>query len=88
MLQVMTALIEYGSPGPLTEFKGINVEILANLGTEPVDLCMPTIRLSFSRVMQSRWPCLQNVSLRIKSAPLLRLSMRCCGSTRAGGRAT
>jgi len=42
MLQVMTALIEYGSPGPLTEFKGINVEILANLGTEPVDLCMPT----------------------------------------------
>lgn len=42
MLQVMTALIEYGSPGPLTEFEGINVEILANLGTEPIDLCMPT----------------------------------------------
>jgi len=33
---------------PLTEFKGINVEILANLGTEPVDLCMLPIRLSFS----------------------------------------
>jgi len=50
---------------PTHEFKGINVEILATSAPNLlISACLP-IRLSFSRVMQSRWPCLQNVSLRI-----------------------
>jgi hypothetical protein len=46
----MVAIIDYGSAGPLTELAGVDDEVLANLGSDPIELCMP----AHSLVIQPR----------------------------------
>jgi hypothetical protein len=39
MIRIVTSVIDYSSPGPLTTLKGINPEALTKLGENQVDIC-------------------------------------------------